>query len=227
MRHFEDHTPTPVAVESPIRQPEQRQVGQTRGFLKRTLFPATLAATFIMPGMIDSAMDSSRNNAKAAMAEVSGAERGMPLALQMAHHSVASKMFGADEKGVQQGTRLAQSIAVNLNKHDFETEGAWRLAVEDFVGKGVRIAEDGKSFELNGTNISLSHGLDDKGNAYILGGQTEMTDGKLRMVSPGLIGGAERNEDSSAEELRQMASDDAKARLAQLMNSELAFAEVR
>ena len=227
MSHFEELTPTPVAVESPIKQPDAAEVSRSRGFLKRALVPATVAASLVLPGVIDSFADASRAKAKAALSEVAESERNMPLALQMAHHSVSSRIFGNDPEGLERGTRLARSIAVNLNEHEFDQPGAWQLNVEDFVGDDVTISEDGKSFIVRGTKISLSHGLDGKGNAYVLGGQTEMEDGKLRLINPGLIGAAPKAEDIEADQLREQAGEDARQNLARFLRTELAFADTK
>lgn len=225
MRQYEELTPTPVAVESPIQNPEAGRISKTRSGLRALLFPAALAGTLVMPGMIDAARDAHVDGQRAAIARVAEAQKPMPTQLQMIQHSVASKMFGSDEKGVRQAEILARKLAVKLNEHDFDQPGAWRLNVEDFVSSDIPMSDDLREFYVQNTGISLSRGADTVGNAYIMGGQTMEKDGKIQLVNPSLIGAAQKAEGLTDEQVRELAEADARERLERFLRAELALNE--
>lgn len=231
MRDFEEITPTPLPVTTDVPvdtlmkivvpEEQEKQVRRSRGLLTKAVIPFTVIAAYLTgPCFIDTAVENQRAKAREALASVANAEKPTPVALQMAHYTVAREMFGGEGDAITQGNHLAQSAAKNLNEHKFKTPGAWRLPAEQFVDpEKIEISDDGRSFRLNGTEFSLTHGADEDGNAYILAGQTETAEnGQIHMKAPQLVGASKKAEGLTPAELRGQASEDAKEKLRKFLS---------
>lgn len=216
-----DSTPLPLEITIPrpvdsspgltLEAKKEGRVRGSRGLMRSLVFPGVLVATLAGPHAHDAINNYQQEEAQDKIAMMRGQE--VPRSLRSAQSTAQGELFGEGGEAHNNLQKFLKQASLDLR----DTE--WQLPAGQFVSPGqVKISEDGKSAEIGGQSYSFGGVRADGGHIYIMAARKVhedklLSDDRLHLVNPMLIGGAEYDKDMSREELKLKAYENARQNL--------------